>query len=325
MPAPARRASAFLDFIPTQAYNPPAMSGIPGHRADARVWSEDGGVSEVRTRRLGDGRIAEIREDRWRRGAYELVVDGTPQSHVDLGDPRELAFEYIQRMANVVDLVSPPGAPITAIHLGAGALTLPRYIDATRPGSRQQVIELDRELVDFVRAELPWDRRASIRVRYGDARAALSTLPDGIAGAADVVVVDVFAGAQTPAHVTSVEFYREAGKLLAPTGVLLVNVADGPPLRYARSQVVTVEAAIGPATVLAEAAIVKGRRFGNVVVAASRDGLPGDWAPALFAAGPHPGGVLSGPELLAFAAGAPVTTDVTATGSPAPGRGVFRL
>ncbi len=286
---------------------------------------EDVGVSEARTRRLTSGRLAEIREDRWRRGSYELIVDGTPQSHVDLGDPTELAFEYIQRMANVIDLVREPREAITAVHLGAGALTLPRYIEATRPGSRQQVIELERDLVDFLRSELPWDRHASIRIRYGDARSTLRTLPAGLAGTADVVVVDVFAGAQTPPHVTSVEFYLEAAALLAPDGILLVNVADGPPLRYARSQAVTLGDAVGPVTLLAEASIVKARRFGNFVLAASRDGLPAAWASPLFAAGPHPGAVLSGRELTAFSAGAPRTTDATATGSPAPGRGVFRF
>jgi len=286
---------------------------------------EDGRVSEVRTRRLGGGGLAEIREDRWRRGAYELVVDGTPQSHVDLDHPTELAFEYVRRMGNVIDRVGEPGAPITAIHLGAGALTLPRYVEATRPRSRQQVVELDRDLVEFVRTELPWDRHASIRIRYGDARATLRSLPQGLAGTADVLVIDIFAGAQTPAHVTSVEFYREAAALLAPDGIALVNVADGPPLRYARSQAVTLEAAIGPVTLLAESSIVKGRRFGNVVLAASRGGLPAEWAGPLFGAGPHPAAVLSGRELTAFSAGAPIATDATATGSPAPGRGVFRL
>ena len=124
---------------------------------------------------------------------------------------------------------------------------------------------------------------------------------------------------------TSVEFYREAVQLLAPDGIALVNIADGPPLRYARSQAVTLEAAIGPVTLLAESSIVKGRRFGNVVLAASRAGLPAAWSGPLFGAGPHPAAVLSGRELTAFTAGAPITTDTTATGSPAPGRGVFRL
>ena len=279
----------------------------------------------VLRRRVGGGMLAEIRPDRWRRGAHELILDGTPQSHVCLDDPRELFFEYIQRMGHVIDLVRPAGEAITALHLGAGALTLPRYIDATRPGSRQQVVELDRALVDFVREALPWDRAAAIRVRYGDAREMLGRLPAGLRGTVDVLVVDVFAGAQTPAHVTSVEFYREAAALLAPDGVMLINVADGPPMPYARSQAVTVGEAVGAVLALAESGVLKGRRFGNVVLAASPAGGVAGWVPSLLAAGPHPGGALAGAELLRFTAGAPVATDATATGSPLPGRGVLRL
>lgn len=279
----------------------------------------------IRQRRVGSGMLAQIRADRWQRGAHELILDGTPQSHVFLDDPRELFFEYVRRMGHVIDLVRPVGAAITAVHLGAGALTLPRYIDAMRPGSRQQVIELDEALIDFVREELPWDRGASIRVRYGDARAMLGRLPAGLHGTVDALIVDVFAGAQTPPHVTSVEFYREAAALLAPDGVMLVNVADGPPLPYARSQAATVAEAVGPTIALAESSVLKGRRFGNVVLAASPAGIPSHWESTLRAAGPHPAAVLAGAELRRFTAGASVATDATATGSPAPGRGVFRF
>lgn len=299
---------------------------------------EDRGVRDGVARRVGGGVLAEIREDRWRPGTFELIVDGTPQSHVDLDDPRELSFEYVRRMGHVIDRIGEPGAAITAVHLGAGALTLPRYVAATRPGSRQQVIELDRELVDLVREVLPWSRLDGIRVRYGDARESLGRLPDALAGACDLVVVDVFSGARIPAHVTSVEFYRDAARLLAPEGVVLVNVADGPPMRFARAQAVTLRAALedpgrgrrdaaAPAEVVAlgEVQVLKGRRFGNVVLAGSRAPVPLDWLPRLLAAGPHPARVLAGAELDSWTAGAPVTTDETATGSPDPGRGLFRL
>ena len=140
----------------------------------------------------GSGLLATITPDRWVPGAFTLTVDGTPQSHVNLEDPTELFFEYVQRMGHVIDQLGMPGEPITAVHLGAGALTLPRYIEATRPGSRQQVIEIESDIVDFVRAELPWSKKASIRVRHGDAREVLGKLPPGLHGTVDLVVVDVF-------------------------------------------------------------------------------------------------------------------------------------
>jgi spermidine synthase len=275
---------------------------------------------------LGEsGFLAVIEPDRWVPGGYMLVVDGTPQSHVNTEDPGQLSFEYIARIGHVIDQLGMPGEPITAIHLGAGALTLPRYIHVTRPGSRQQVIELERDLVELVRATIPLPRDAGIRIRYGDARAILGRLPAGLIGTADLVVVDIFSGARTPAHVTSLEFYRQAVALLAPTGVLAVNIADGPGLRYARSQAATLAAALDDVAVLAETQVLKGRRFGNVVIVGSKATLPLDWMPRLLAGGPHPSKVVTGQELRDWIAGAPITTDATAIPSPPPSKNIFQL
>ena len=143
------------------------------------------------------GHHAVIEPDRFTPGSFNLIVDGTPQSNVNMDDPGELFFEYVQRIGHVIDLIGEVGEPITAVHLGAGALTLPRYVEATRPGSRQQVVELESDLIDFVRGELPWDKRAQLRVRHGDAREVLAKLPAGLHGAVDLVVVDIFSGART--------------------------------------------------------------------------------------------------------------------------------
>lgn len=283
-------------------------------------------MSEIATRVLsGSGHVATITPDRWVPGAFTLTVDGTPQSHVNLDDPRDLFFEYIQRMGHVIDQLGMPGEPITAVHLGAGALTLPRYVEATRPGSRQQVVELESDIVDLVRAELPWSKKASIRVRHGDAREVLGKLPAGLHGTVDLIVVDVFSGARTPAHVTSIEFYRLAVALLSPRGIILANVADGPGLVFARSQAATLGAAIGNVAVLAETQILKGKRFGNLVLVGSATELPFEWMPRLLAAGPHPSKVVLGPELLGFIAGAPIVTDGTAIPSPPPTKNIFQL
>jgi spermidine synthase len=242
---------------------------------------------------------------------------------VDLDDPTHLHFEYIARMAAVVDRLRMPGQPLTAIHLGAGALTLPRYVEHTRPGSRQQVIELEQALVDLVRAQLPLPRGGQLRVRIGDAREVAARLPAGLVGAADLVVSDVFAGAQTPAHLTSAEYYRTLTRLLAPEGVLLVNVADGAGLAFARRQVATVRSVLPHVIVLAEVQTLKGRRFGNLVIAASPAPLPTDWLPRLMAAGPHPAKVAEGAELDEFTRGVSATTDADATASPKPAASVF--
>jgi spermidine synthase len=270
------------------------------------------------------GYRAVIEPDRFVPGSFQLVVDGTPQSHVNLDDPTQLFFEYVARMGHVIDLIGDPGEPITAVHLGAGALTLPRYIAATRPGSRQQVVELESDLVDLVRENLPLPRGAQIRVRHGDAREVVGKFPPGLRGSVDLLIIDIFSGARTPAHVTSVEFYRSAVSLLAPDGIVLVNIADGPPLTFARGQVATLGAAVAHVSALAETQVLKGRRFGNVVLVGSNAALPLDWLPRLLAGGPHPAKAVAGAELTAFAAGASIVTDATAVPSPPPARSIFQ-
>lgn len=112
-----------------------------------------------------------------------------------------------------------------AVHLGGGALTLARYTAATRPRSTQQVVERDGALVQLVRRELPLDPNARIRVRSLDAREGLAKVPDGWA---DLVIADVFSGARTPAHLTSVEFLDDVRRAIKPGGLYAANLADGP-------------------------------------------------------------------------------------------------
>ncbi|GAA1168310.1 spermine synthase [Microbacterium oxydans] len=270
--------------------------------------------------RLDHGGIAGIVPSEFTSG-FELIVDGTPQSHVDLDDPTHLHFEYIVRMGAVIDQLDP--GPLTAVHLGAGALTVPRYIDATRPGSRQQVIELEAPLAQLVREHLPLPKGAPIRIRIGDAREGVAKLPSALRASCDLVVSDVYSGAQTPAHLTSVEFYRELAELLAPGGVLLVNVADGPGLAFARRQAATIADVLPEVGILADTQVLKGRRFGNLVIAASAAPLPTEWLPRILAAGPHPAKIAQGAEVDAFIQGARIVTDADAVASPRPDASLF--
>ncbi|HLP23399.1 MAG TPA: fused MFS/spermidine synthase [Microbacteriaceae bacterium] len=254
---------------------------------------------------------------------WTLEVDGTPQSQVDAHDPRTLHFEYVRRIGFALDTIGTPGAPITAVHLGAGALTLPRYVEATRPGSRQQVVEIEPELIELVRSELPLPARANIRVRMGDARSVLGKLPSGLTGAVDAIVIDIFAGAQTPAHVTSREFYAETVRLLAPGGLVLVNVADGDRLAFARNQVATVRDLFPEVAAIANTTLLKGRRFGNVVIIAGRQPLPNAQLQRAIAGDMFPAKLVHGGELDTFVSGARIVRDTDAVDSPLPGRSIF--
>lgn len=263
---------------------------------------------------------AELEPDPDRAGAWTLRLHGAPQSHVDLNDPTWLEFEYVRRLGHVVDLIAEPGKPLRAFHLGGGGLTLPRYVAATRPRSRQQVAELDGGLVEFIRTALPWDRNWQIRIRTGDAREVVAKAPEAVF---DLLVVDVFANSRVPAHLTSVEFVAEAARTLVPDGVYAANLADGGRLDFVRSQVATVRSVFPEVLLIADPAVLRGRRFGNVLVVGSHRALPVADLSRRTAADPFPGRVEHGAALAAFPGGAAVVHDIDAVASPAPPPSTF--
>ncbi|WP_175408484.1 spermidine synthase [Streptomyces sp. TRM64462] len=267
-----------------------------------------------------DGGRAELVPDRERARAWTLLIDGAPQSHVDLDDPAYLDFAYQRRLGHVIDLAAPPGRPLHAVHLGGGAFTLARYVAATRPRSTQQVVEIDTPLVQFVRRVLPLDPGARIRVRGGDARAGLGKLPDGWA---DLVLADVFSGARTPAHLTSTEFLTDVRRVLKPGGTYAANLADGPPLAHLRAQIATAAAVFPELALAADPVVLRGRRFGNAVLVASDVPLPVAELTRRVASDPHPGRVEHGRALADFTGGAAAVTDADAAPSPAPPPSAF--
>ncbi|MFI9238348.1 spermidine synthase [Streptomyces sp. NPDC053079] len=266
------------------------------------------------------GGLAELVPDRDRPRGRTLLIDGAPQSHVDLDDPAYLDFAYQRRLGHIADLVAPPGKPIQALHLGGGAFTLARYIAATRPRSTQQIAEIDGPLVQFVRSELPLEGTWRIRVRGGDAREMLAKVPDGWA---DLIIADVFSGARTPAHLTSTEFTGEVRRALRPGGFYAANLADGPPLAHVRAQIATVRTVFPELCLTADPAVLRGRRFGNAVLLAADRELPVAELTRRAATDPHQGRVEHGKALADFTGGAAPVTDADARPSPAPPPSVF--
>ncbi|QRO87464.1 spermidine synthase [Kytococcus sedentarius] len=245
----------------------------------------------TRTIQLGtSGQQARIEADEL--GGHELFIGGRVQSHVDLADPTHVRYEYLRRIATVIDEVTPAGAPLAVLHLGAGALTLVRYVQATRPASTQVVVDIDRELVDFVTTTLPLPAGTDLEVVVGDAREAVAEL----AGERfDVVVLDVPSNTPETGHLAGPDFHLELLDLLTEQGVLLVNVGDDDGLEFLAGQVRSLEEAATTeghdgCWVLADAGMLDHLALGNAVLAVGR-GLRAAQA-ALAAAGPHPGAVL---------------------------------
>ncbi|MFI1825559.1 spermidine synthase [Streptomyces sp. NPDC020412] len=272
-----------------------------------------------------DHGTARLLPDVDRERAWLLTVDGAPQSYVDLDEPTHLEFEYTRRIAHLLDACAPEGAPLDVLHLGGGALSLPRYVAATRPGSRQDVVEADRGLLALVAEHLPLPDGAGVAVHADDARAFVAAAP---AESVDVLVADVFGGSRVPAHLTSVEFARAAERVLRPGGIYAGNLADGSPFAFLRSQLATFAAVFADVALVAEPAVLRGRRFGNVLLLASRRPFDAEATAALArrtAADAFPARVEHGAALARLTGDARPVRDDAAEPSPEPPGGSFSI
>lgn len=280
-----------------------------------------------RSRRLPFGRRdARITLLDKRTQRYELSVDDIPQSVVSLADPRLLEYPYIRHIARVIDAEAPAGEELFVVHLGAGALTLPRYVQATRPGSPQLVVEFEPELYTGMLDALPLPDGHRVEVRFGDARAVADEPIDEIAATdgdvtawrdAKVTVVDLWDAAVIHRRVASLEFYRRVAARSADDGVVAVNLLDGSPFDYSRRQAATLRAVFAYVAVVLDFDPVDDEGpLGNVVVFASDAPLAAVTHPQLFGA-PAPE-QLHGDALTAWIDGATVMTDADGEDSPDP-------
>jgi hypothetical protein len=207
--------------------------------------------------------IAELRPDPARPQGWTLLVNGVPQSYVDLADPGHLEFPYEIQLGAVLRRWSAQAVREGILHLGGGGLTLPRFIDHLRPGVPQSVVERDPQIMAMVERNLPFPE--SIEVRLGDARTELEKAPDRSLG---LIVSDVFVGAAMPASVAAGAFAHAARRALRPDGLLAMNLTDVPPLAQTRVQVATVRTAFDEIVLYGDADVLRGRRVGNVILLA---------------------------------------------------------
>lgn len=261
---------------------------------------------------------AELRADADRPGGWLVSVDGIAQSYVDLDDPAHLEFDYVRRMGDLIDCLGP--GPLDVLHLGGAGCTLPRYVAATRPGSRQLVFDADGELIELVRAHLDLRAVPKLRVRISDGREGVATRYDD---SADLLIADVFERASMPGGLATVEFTRDVARVLRSTGTYLINIADGPGLVFSRRVAATVASVFPHALLLAEPGVLRGRRFGNVVLAAAKHELPVQAVTARAASAAFPARCVAEADFRSFYGRAKPLTDEAPMTAPTPPRGSF--
>ncbi|MDX6284787.1 MAG: hypothetical protein QOG53_272 [Frankiales bacterium] len=215
----------------------------------------------------------ELVRDADRKNAYLLSVEGVAQSYIDLDDPTNLELEYVALFADVIDAFFDAGRRLDVVHLGGGACTLARYVAATRPGSRQRAYDTDIEVVTVVREHLGIDDVKGLSLIVGDAREAVRAARDA---SLHCLVSDVYVGPRAAVDVLSLEAMTDVRRVLRQRGLSLINLADRAPFAFAKPVLAAAQAVYKHVALLADPGALRGRRYGNIVVAAADTALPID-------------------------------------------------
>jgi hypothetical protein len=177
---------------------------------------------------------------------------GMDASYVDLADATHLEFDYLRWLRIVLRVA---GAR-RVLHVGGGACALARALAAEDPASRQEVCEIDSEVLALARRHLGLRRAPGLRVRHVDGRKHIAAQRDG---SWDAIVIDAFIGARVPVRLITVEALSDAARVAPLT---LVNVVDDRAAREVRS----IAAGLG----LAYPHVwTLGQRVGNTIVVGS--------------------------------------------------------
>ena len=193
-----------------------------------------------------------VERDPHRRSGRLLRQRGMDASYVDLADATHLEFDYMRWIRIVLRVAHAR----RVLHIGGGACALARALAAEDPTSRQEVCEVDADVLAVAREHLGLRRAPGLRVRQVEGRAHVATLP---AGSFDAVVIDAFLGAQVPTALITVQALSEVARV-AP--LALVNVVDS----RALTQVAPIAAGLAAAYPRVWAL---GNRVGNTIVAGS--------------------------------------------------------
>lgn len=230
--------------------------------------------------------VATIEPDPWTDGVFLLRVNGVESSQLNPDRPDTLGFEYMRWAAAVLThRFAPDTAPLRVLHLGGAGCTFARWVAHAYPGAHQLAVEFDSGLAALAREQFDLPRAPQLKIRVGEAGQVLAGLRDATR---EVVFRDVFAPASsapdaphvTPVHLTGLDAAAHAARVLTPGGAYVLNIGGGPDLTSVRREVAALTAAFAHVEVMADPAMLKGRRRGNVIAAASdrpltRDDLGG--------------------------------------------------
>jgi spermidine synthase len=153
-----------------------------------------------------------------------LSLDHLIHGYIDPRDPTHLEYGYEKIYAELTHRFANGRRRISALFLGGGSYTLPRWLEATYPGSRVEVAEIDPLVLEANHVAMGLPRDTPIKTICMDARNVVDSFPSD--KKFDLIYSDAFNDLSIPFHLTTLEFFQKLARHLAPDGAVLQNIID---------------------------------------------------------------------------------------------------
>jgi hypothetical protein len=227
-----------------------------------------------------------------RPSAWLLRQRDMDASYVDLADPTHLEFDYLRW----IRMVLWAARARRVLHVGGGACALARALAAENPGGRQEVCEIDADVLALAREHMGLRRARGLHVRHAEGRAFVARQPDD---SWEAIVVDAFVGAVVPRRLITAEALTDLARV-AP--LALINVVDNRAAHDVRSVAAGLSDAYPEVWSL-------GGRVGNTVIVGAAAALDLEKIAAAAAADPSPARLTGPGAMTRFVAGTPALRD----------------
>ncbi len=159
------------------------------------------------------------------RTVRQLLLDRLVHSYSDVDDPTYLGYGYEHVYDGLMRPLAAHKPDLSALFIGGGGYTFPRYMEATLPQSHLVVAEIDPGVTEAAHLWLGLSRDTRVVTYNMDARNFLAWYCGE--DEYDIVFGDAFNDFSVPYHLTTLEFGRMVDRTLRDDGLYLVNIIDG--------------------------------------------------------------------------------------------------
>jgi spermidine synthase len=167
-----------------------------------------------------------------------LILDRLVHSYSSLDDPTNLVYGYERVYAEAAAYQAQRHKPLSALFIGGGGYTFPRYLEALYPDSLLHVIEIDPGVTQVAYDLLGLRQDGRVVTYNEDARMFMA---EEARQKYDLIMGDAFNDYSVPYHLTTREFNDRVRDWLSDDGLYMINLIDGPRRDFLRATINTLQ------------------------------------------------------------------------------------